>query len=615
METPQATRSSRRRRGEAPDEVTARAESPSTAVSGLTESTPAGQRAVEDRNNLTLQQLANVASPLVVERPLPLTPLEAEAAFDRSAYHHNAGASDSEHAPESEDEDDVDIDEAEDSGRRNILDALNAMEDRAAAEIPENEEVAGVTNAPANESNVWAFGAPAGWVPPQIPDGWKPNKARGSQPKNFDEVDNPGGWSEFSYQARFSKEKGGEYKYHCLPTGATPVPKDESTGKRISNGWEFHYDGWKKKSTDPTVRDNATREDILPVRRKGSLDPNIMRRLGMTQRRLEEKNAENELVPDALFFYQLLLPIHQIDNTEDNVSPTRNDPRQPFYAPTSKWGNLYAVGELNLGTGWGHTWENTTADELLRWDGVVVMDGVRGGSGGAIMRRFDNRASNTSYDKLIDESMTQTRFLEIKRIWKLCDNKEKKKKKHEEGYDPAYKYDYIFDTITHNTNALTLNASLDLAADETSFAHQGFGEAGTGIVAMVRGKPQVSKGMQTVVVSDVDYCRPRAYVHRHKLNKRYPGIPWSGQNEIRALWETQLRPLCTGTSLIGRPIFAQKPHLTVDNHFSGIEIMEYAAEQGFGFTSTIARNRMPKKVPSKYWCLAKTNSGPRVKHA
>ena len=53
--------------GEAPAEVAARAGSPTSAISALTDSTTAQQnrQRIEDRNNLTLRQLANVASPLV----------------------------------------------------------------------------------------------------------------------------------------------------------------------------------------------------------------------------------------------------------------------------------------------------------------------------------------------------------------------------------------------------------------------------------------------------------------------------------------------------------------------------------------------------------------------
>ena len=279
------------------------------------------------------------------------------------------------------------------------------------------------------------------------------------------------------------------------------------------------------------------------------------------------------------------------------------------------WSNMYAVGPLGLGTGFGHSYENTSADELLRWDGVTVMDGVRGGSDGAILRRFDDRPTSTSYDKLIDRAFTKTRWLELKRVVKLCDNGSAKKR-GEDGYNPAYKYDYIFDTITHNTNALTLYASLDLSADETSCAHQGYGEAGSGICVKVRGKPHVNKGMQTVIVSDAEYVWPRAYLHRHKLNKRYEGLSYEGPNEIRALWEEGLKPLCQhNNSLIGRAIFSQKPHITADNYFSGEPIMMYAAAEGFGFTSTVARDRLPKGVPSKYWCKKTTPSNTRSRHA
>jgi hypothetical protein len=57
-----------------------------------------------------------------------------------------------------------------------------------------------------------------------------------------------------------------------------------------------------------------------------------------------------------------------------------------------------------------------------------------------------------------------------------------------------------------------------MCGDETTWGHQGFGEAGSGVVGQILGKPGVSKGGQTVVVSDVDRIRPRAYVHRHKMH-------------------------------------------------------------------------------------------------
>ena len=214
------------------------------------------------------------------------------------------------------------------------------------------------------------------------------------------------------------------------------------------------------------------------------------------------------------------------------------------------------------------------------------------------------------------KAITKTCFLELKRVWKLCDNKDPKNKKDHPKYNPCYKYDSIFDTIVHNVNAITLYAGLDLVGDESSFAHQGYGEAGAGNVFTVLNKPSVSKGMQSVIVTDVEYLRPRAYLHRHKLNKKFPGFGPPGPNEVRQLWESQLRELTRpSNSLVGRPIFSQKPHMTFDNFFSGEAIMEYAAEEGFGFTSTVARNRLPKGVPEKFWCKGKTGSTQRSKHA
>jgi len=52
---------------------------------------------------------------------------------------------------------------------------------------------------------------------------------------------------------------------------------------------------------------------------------------------------------------------------------------------------------------------------------------------------------------------------------------------------------------------------------------------------------------------------------------------------------------------IGRALFQTKPHMTWDNYFSGDEIMNYAAEQGFGVTMTCRRDRLPNNVPKEYF--------------
>ena len=318
--------------------------------------------------------------------------------------------------------------------------------------------------------------------------------------------------------------------YHAQATGCTVVPAD-AEGKRMSGGWEFHYNGWSKpvptegmlgqaeegNGCPDLYRNGATKENLFPDCRKGSLDTAILARLGLTEDRVLEVDG----VRDSLFFYQLILPIHAI-NKEKNLEPIKGDPRLPFYSPKSKWTNVYAANEF--GDGYGHKFVNTTPTELLQWDGVLVRDGVRGSSKGAILRRFDKRTDNSAYDKLIDAAFTKTRWLDLKRCVKLCDNGQVKKR-GEEGYDPAYKYDYIFKVICHNVNAITAEASLDLCGDETTFGHQGYGEADSGLLVSVKGKPKITKGMQSVIISDYDRIRPRAYLHRHKKHQQHVPLP------------------------------------------------------------------------------------------
>jgi len=158
----------------------------------------------------------------------------------------------------------------------------------------------------------------------------------------------------------------------------------------------------------------------------------------------------------------------------------------------------------------------------------------------------------------------------------------------------------LFDTIIHNVKALTLFANPDQCGDETSCGHQGFGEPGSHLVYNVKGKPNITKGMQTVLTSDVDWIRPRAYLHRHNCHPQLFSV--QGCNEVRLLWETQLLPLCQHDNpQYGRALFNTKPHMMWDNFFSGDDLMEYAAEEGFGLTMTCRRDRLLKKVPREYF--------------
>ncbi len=82
------------------------------------------------------------------------------------------------------------------------------------------------------------YGAPTGWSAPGPPHDWNPtiNVNRG-EPR-FEDVDNPGEWSNFTFRPMF-EPKGGKYICHSMPAGAVPVPINAKTGKREVGGYEF----------------------------------------------------------------------------------------------------------------------------------------------------------------------------------------------------------------------------------------------------------------------------------------------------------------------------------------------------------------------------------------
>ena len=107
------------------------------------------------------------------------------------------------------------------------------------------------------------------------------------------------------------------------------------------------------------------------------------------------------------------------------------------------------------------------------------------------------------------------RWLQIKCIKKLCTNGSVPKK-GDPNFNSTYKYDYIFKCIITNVNYLTKYAELDTTIDETTFAIALPGESGAGVTFRVIGKPNASKGGQTVIVYDSHRVHTRAYYLMHK---------------------------------------------------------------------------------------------------
>ena len=235
---------------------------------------------------------------------------------------------------------------------------------------------------------------------------------------------------------------------HSMLAGAVPVPVHPDTGKREVGGYEFFYDGWKHPSPNKSnTRMGATKENLFPKDRSVQLDADVLKRLGLTKQRIENC--------DALFFYQLLLPI--VDPAHSGI---KDDPRIGFYEEVATHTNVYAMGNKNRGVTRGHVFRPTNAEELLVcWDGIVTRNLADN-----VAESWMASQSNT-YDREIDEAMHYRRWLDIKACMKLC-NFYREKDRKATDYDPTEKYRLVWDTMTHNMRQVIKKMGLDHTIDE-----------------------------------------------------------------------------------------------------------------------------------------------------
>ena len=87
---------------------------------------------------------------------------------------------------------------------------------------------------------------------------------------------------------------------------------------------------------------------------------------------------------------------------------------------------------------------------MVKFDGAVIRDGVRGGSDGALYCMW--KYNGSSFDEEIPSSINLGRWLHIKRVMKFYNNKDVPKR-GDTIYNPAYKLDFIYYTIVHNVNS------------------------------------------------------------------------------------------------------------------------------------------------------------------
>ncbi len=127
-----------------------------------------------------------------------------------------------------------------------------------------------------------------------------------------------------------------------------------------------------------------------------------------------------------------------------------------------KW--LHNNGE-GWGGGYGHDFKLMIKQDLVWWVGMPIRHGARDGSASSLHRHW--LLEDANYDDVIASNMMLMGWCQIKGVFKLNNNLASPGR-GKEGYNPAAKYNLIFQTIWYNMNYFTLWAELDVAGNEST---------------------------------------------------------------------------------------------------------------------------------------------------
>ena len=214
---------------------------------------------------------------------------------------------------------------------------------------------------------------------------------------------------------------------------------------------------------------------MFPTDRKGRLDKDLLKKMGLTKERMQNG--------DALFFYQLLFPI-----CNPKRSGIEGDPRQPYYLPRSQFTNSYAIDVKQRNGIYNNIFPHTHPEEQVNWDGIVARN-VNDYIGDCYVKENQN-----TYDSVIADTMYFRRWLDIKSCLKLCDFRSETKR-GDANYDPTQKYRLPWDVLVYNLNQFVEVADKDLTGDESSWPSEAYSD----MHGLVPNKPGMSKGGALIV--------------------------------------------------------------------------------------------------------------------
>jgi hypothetical protein len=132
-----------------------------------------------------------------------------------------------------------------------------------------------------------------------------------------------------------------------------------------------------------------------------------------------------------------------------------------------------------------------------------------------------------------------------------------------------------------------------------------------GIVSHVMGKLCVTRGGDTIIVSDVSCTRLRAYIHRHEMYEETTGWTKQAPLEVHHIFEQLVQMVVKlgnksdseeESNSSKNKIFREPPHFRCDNYFVDDKILNPLGDHGFGATITNRCDRLPGGVPDMHMC-------------
>ena len=121
-------------------------------------------------------------------------------------------------------------------------------------------------------------------------------------------------------------------------------------------------------------------------------------------------------------------------------------------------------------------------------------------------------------------------------------------------------------------NFFMKDSDIELHGDETIWATDSYSDTGAYVTASFNINHGLDRGVQYVILIDVNSHNSICIYCIHKLQRNPPGCTVMGNIEVKNLMEGQ-NPIIQGENRY-RKIFKENPHSTFDNYFIG-EIVTY----------------------------------------